>query len=540
MQPTLVDEPTDWALLSEHSGAFLRLKRALTGRASFTLCFLTFSDTSYRDHAAQFFRGRLQADAPVAIDPRVHVGTEALFLRLGAGSAASPAQLVGVEHWPEGLDDFLGRLNHRREALADRCPRPLLFWIPSLTVAMVATRAADLWAWRSGVFDFTLPKDRHVPRLAHGHFDENHASAERLASRVAELRDYLAARPRWQTADVDLAIELGDLLDTSGAARQAEATYQKAEEALRNLDDPRRSAIAWGRIANMLQGRGRLDEALSIRLDKELPVFQAIGDSLKHAIARGQVAEIRATEGHLDEALHIHREEELPAYRRLNEPQLYAHAQGRIADILKLRGDLDEALRIRCEEQLPIYREYENDRQYAITQGHVADIHALRGELDEALRIRRELLPTYERLGDERERAITQVQIAEVLATRGDLDVALDLLEGQLTVFKRLGDDREVAIAESQVADVLAKKGEVAAALDVVSGHPRVFERLGDVRSYAVAQGQIASILGRQGKVAEALRLREKEELPVYEKLGDTAAVSVARAQIAELRSRGG
>ena len=536
MQPETV-EPSDWDLLSKHSGAFSRLKRALTGRASFTLCFLTFSDSAYRDHAAQFFRGSLRAEAPVVVDPDARIGTEELFLRLGAGDATAPAQLVGIEHWPEGLDDLLARLNHRREALAERCARPLLFWVPSLLTATVATRAADLWAWRSGVFDFTLPEEPRLPRLAHGHVDENRVSASVREARIAELRDYLHSRPRWEAVDVDLAIELGDLLDVSGATTQADETYRKAEAALRHLGDPRRTAIAWGRIANMLQTRGRLDEALRVRFDREIPVFEAIGDSRKLAIALGQVAEIRATQGHLDEALRIHREEELPAYRRLNEPQLYANAQGRVADVLKLRGDFDESLRVRYEEQLPVYREYENNRQYAITLGHVADILALRGELDEALRIRREeLLPAYEGLGDHREYAITQVQIADVLATRGDFDAALDLLEKQLPVFKRLGDDRETAIAESQIADILANRGQLAAALNIVRGHPRVFEDLGDVRSRAVAQGQIASILARQGDLAEALRLRETEELPVYERLGDAAAMEVARSRIAELR----
>lgn len=538
MQPEPVEPSSDWRLLSKHSGAFIRLKRTLTGRASFTLCFLTFSDSAYRDHAAQFFRGSLRADAPVVVDPESRTGTEDMFLRLGAGDAARPAQLLGIEHWPEGLDDLLARLNHRREALAERCARPLLFWVPSLLTATVATHAADLWAWRSGVFDFTLPEEHRVPKLAHGHVDENRVSASVRESRVAELRDYLDSRTRWEAVDADLAIELGDLLVVGGEATQAEAAYRKAEAALRNLDDPRRSAMVWGRIASVLQSQGWLDEALRIRFEKEIPVFEAIGDARGLAIAWGLVAEIRTTQGHLDDALRIHREEELPAYRRLNEPQLYASAQGRIADILKLRGDIDESFRIRVEEQLPVYREYENDRQYAITRGHVADVLARRGELDEALRIRREeLLPVYERLGDDREYAITQVQIAEVLATRGDLEAAMDLLKMQIPVFERLGDDREVAIAESQMADILASRGQLAAALNIVRRHPRIFQGLGDVRSCAVAQGQIASLLARQGDVAEALQLRETKELPVYEQLGDWAGAEVARARIEELRS---
>ena len=537
MQPPPVEPSPDWRLLSEHSGVFGRLKRALTGRASFTLCFLTFSDTAYRDHAAQFFCGSLHADAPVAVDPAARISTEDLFLRLGAGDTGNPAQLVGIEHWPEGLDDLLGRLNHRREALAERCPRPLLFWVPALAVAKVATRAADLWAWRLGVFDFALPKEHGAPSLVHGHVNEDRVSVDVREARIEELRTYLAACPSWQVLDVDMAIELGDLLDTSGAATEAEATYRRAEETLRTLDDPRRTAIAWGRIANMLQSRGELDDALAIRREKEIPVFETLGDAIKLVIARDQVAEIRAIQGHVDEALRFYRDEALPEYRRLNEVQLYADTQGRIADILALRGDIDESLRIRYEEQLPVYREYENDRRFAIVRGQIADVYEERGEFDEALRIRRdELLPVYERLGDLREHAITQVQIAHVLSKRGELDTAWRLLEQQIAVFKRLGDESEATIAESQLAEILASRGDLEGALRLIRPHPRIFRALGRVRSAAVAQGQIATILALRGELDEALRLRETEELPVYQLLGETPAVATAQALMNELR----
>ena len=135
-----------WNLLSEHSGAFLRLQRMLEGRRSFTLCFLMYSDSAYRDRVADFLAERLCARVRVTIDPDAAIGTEALFEKLSADRRDRPAQLIGLERWPEGLDDLLARLNYRRGALAERCTRPLLVWIQSQHLRSVATRAADLWA----------------------------------------------------------------------------------------------------------------------------------------------------------------------------------------------------------------------------------------------------------------------------------------------------------------------------------------------------------------------------------------------------------
>ena len=58
----------DWVLRSEHSGTFLRLQRLLAGKRSFTLCFLTYSDSAYRERAAEFLRARLGGPVGVRLD----------------------------------------------------------------------------------------------------------------------------------------------------------------------------------------------------------------------------------------------------------------------------------------------------------------------------------------------------------------------------------------------------------------------------------------------------------------------------------------
>ena len=415
-----------WDLRSEHSGAFLRLRRMLEGRVSFALCFLTYSDSPYRDKVADFLEAKLRACVRVTIDPDATIGTEVLFEKLGADGDSGPAQLIGLERWPEGLDDLLTRLNYRRGALAEQCARPLLVWVLSQHLRSVATRAADLWAWRSGVFDFDLPAgtDRRVQVSLP--VDRGMAAAPRRLERIAELQQYLRGRPEWRPIDVDLALELGDLRRSLGEMAAAEAAYQGAKNALASLDDRRRIAFAEGRIADILQARGDLDEALRIRTEEELPVYERLGDVRSRAVTQGKVADILEARGDLDEALRIRTKEELPVYERLGDVRSRAVTQGQIADILQARGDLDEALRIRTEEELPVYEQLGDVRSRAITQGKVADILQSRGDLDEALRIRtEEQLPVYERLGDVRSRTITQGKVADILQARGELDEAL-------------------------------------------------------------------------------------------------------------------
>ena len=237
-----------WPLRSEHSGTLLRLRKLIENKQSFALCFLAHSDSAYRETVAGFLAELLNARLRVAIDGKVRVGTEDLFGRLSEPTYVGPAQLSGLESWPDGLGDLLTRLNYRREAFAARCQRPLLIWIRRRDLQAVATGAADLWAWRSGVFDFSLPE---VPIRAEPHYvrtDPIAANKPARQQRLANLQRYLRARSSLNTADVDLLVELGDLQVSLGHAEDAEQSYSRALAAVSATDDRRRRAIAQGRM----------------------------------------------------------------------------------------------------------------------------------------------------------------------------------------------------------------------------------------------------------------------------------------------------
>ncbi len=95
------------------------------------------------------------------------------------------------------------------------------------------------------------------------------------------------------------------------------------------------------------------------------------GTRVGAAVASGLIADVLLARGDLDEALRIRREEELPVYERLGDVRAKAVTMGQIADVLQARGDLDEALRIRREEQLPVYERL-GGRDLIIGRGKLA------------------------------------------------------------------------------------------------------------------------------------------------------------------------
>ena len=491
-------EAQSWDFWPAHSGLLARLHRRLTTSSGFRLFVLAFNDPAYRDKVIRNVEQFSVATATLKLgaDFTDFAAFEEALERTCRGRQA--VHLVDFENWRsagDGDGSAFSGFNYHRELIAQRCPVSILLWLLEHDVKRFALEAPDMWAWRSDVMDFAVPRESGDRS---GHAEQRPSIAadrEQRITRIRELDDLLRTDPPNSPGLTGtLLIELGEHHEALGDLDRAADRLTEAAGKFRENDDVRGAAQAEGLLARIWFRRGRLDDALN-RFRRCAADFERIGDTRSRAVAMGDIADILYRRGELDEALRIRREEQLPVYERLGDVRSRAVAMGDIADILEQRGELDEALRIRREEQLPVYERLGDVRSRAVTMGKIADILEQRGELDEALRIRREEeLPVYERLGDVRSRAVTMGQIADILYRRGELDEAL-----------RIRREEELP----------------------------VYERLGDVRSRAVTMGKIGDILEQRGELDEALRIRREEELPVYERLGDVRSRAVASAKVA-------
>jgi hypothetical protein len=133
-----------------------------------------------------------------------------------------------------------------------------------------------------------------------------------------------------------------------------ERTLAVAEEK-RKIDLDRgaetEAAISAGFKADVLQARGDLDEALRIRREEELPVYERLGDVRAKAVTMGKIADVLAARGQLDEAVRIYREDVLPAYARIGEARMMVIDRGYLASYLLHRnegGDREAARSLLC------------------------------------------------------------------------------------------------------------------------------------------------------------------------------------------------
>lgn len=370
--------------------------------------------------------------------------------------------------------DLLPTANFQRDAFPPRVPVPVALWGTLLAQPAIAHTAPDLWHWRVGAFDLSAMADAPraavvealIPRPAEEWQHQDLKDAERRRALLEGLLDEddtpagdtgPAARRRSRLLD-----ELGSLLTDLGEWDAARTQLEEALSISRRLGDERSIAVTQGRIADILQVSGKLDEALRLREGEVLPLYERLGNIRMAAITKGKIADILEARGELDEALRIRENEELPVYERLGDDRSAAVTKGKIADILQARGDLDEALRILEDKVLPVFERLGDVRSAALTKGRIADILRVRGDLDEALRIRQsEELPVYERLGDVRSAAATKGEVADILQARGEVDAALRIRQTEvLPVFERLGDTYGAAVTRWWIATILLRRNQ--------------------------------------------------------------------------------
>ena len=327
------------------------------------------------------------------------------------------------------------------------------------------------------------------------------------------------------------SLRLARACSASGELDAALANFENAALQFKTVGAERDVAIARGGIADIFEARGQLDEALRIRTEETLPVYERLGDVRSKAVTMGKIADIFQARGQLDEALRIHTEETLPVYERLGDVRSKAVTMGKSADIFQARGQLDEALRIRTEEEMPAYERLGDVRSKAITMGKIADIFQARGQLDEALRIRtEEEMPVFVKLGDVREKAVTMGKIAGIFQVRGQLEEALAMHEERLPIVVGMGDKPEEAHTKFSIAQIWLQRG------DHRQGKAQaIADHLVDAFSISVDSGRVdavgaigqllAQVLAMAGAVDEALKVLAKAQA-AFEQLGKSDQVA--------------
>jgi glycosyltransferase involved in cell wall biosynthesis/tetratricopeptide (TPR) repeat protein len=374
--------------------------------------------------------------------------------------------VTGFEHsisFGVGAPSALERLNRAR-ARFRKLSCPVVLVLPKRALDQLARWAPDFWAWSRAVIQtrtVSLPPVTPAAELP-GDVGLLNLTSQQKNRHFEVLYNKLADQERDNTGNEagrsELNRQMAWLLLSLGELKVADIYAQKAWKL--SPVGSRERELALNELAVISEARGDLDGALRIRREEELPLYKKTSNVRGQAITRGRIADILEIRGKHDEALNVH-QELLSVYEELQDVRERAVTMGRIADLHQARGKLDEALRLR-QEVLPVYEELKDRHAQAVTWGRIADVLEEQGKLDEALRIREEeVFPVYEQLGSLREQAMILVKIADVLKSRGDYNEALRIYRDEsLPVFERLDRPHDLVHVRTKIAQAYLGREE--------------------------------------------------------------------------------
>lgn len=248
----------------DHAQDFNRLCLVLSAGPKSQFLFVEYRSQLYRERLIHKLNEAMRAAglraanfdfAPCATFIEAEQGLHAL------AASADAIHLIGGDKWfTEGR---WREFNLRRETIARDLARRLVFWINPEQVPQLVDGAPDVWAWRGGVYDLVEP-DRTVSAPgapAWAPVIDNRSLGER-SRRMAALREQLKA----------------DDIPDAGRAML--------------LDE----------LAGLLFRLGELDEALRIRRDEELPVYEKLGDVRERAVAQAKLGQCLLQKGETAQA----------------------------------------------------------------------------------------------------------------------------------------------------------------------------------------------------------------------------------------------
>ena len=321
------------------------------------------------------------------------------------------------------------------------------------------------------------------------------AAQGRYANATA-IEHYRAVLPLLTPAERGaVLVDLGTVLELTGAWDDAEAAYAQARDLAAQAEDAPASASADVALAEVARKQGRFADAAA-RLDEAEKAFAGLADEA----GLGRVLHLRGTlaaqQGGYDEA-RGHYEASLALRRRLDDRAQAAALLSNLGIIAEYTGDYDAARDLN-EQALALRTEIGERRAIGVSQNNLGMIALLQKDFVDARARFTETTRLALEVGDPWVLAIARNNLANALRGLGDLDGARAGYADSLEAYLQWDDRWATAILFEDLAVTAARLGDRSAALRLLGAAETLREQIGSPRSPSDEAG-LADVLEPDG-----------------------------------------
>ena len=303
---------------SEQREELLALARMLRrARGTFALAFARCNVAPLREQLVAALRDALGPAGVTIHEVELSSETPDLPAALAAASgdgSGDPLFVYGLaQALPSGAPEWAQAQLNERRGLYQKLGRPLLFWLPEYALELVARGAPDFWAWRSGVYEFTLPSSgqeallerevRGVDWPAQWNLDRA-AREARLHLLRGMVEEYTGETEQARRARAETLRKLADVEKTLVGYEAAEPRLREALRIYEELGDRRGVAVTQGALAYLHRLRGEYAEAERLHR-AALETKEELGDRRGVAVTLHNLALLQRDQGRPHEALDL-------------------------------------------------------------------------------------------------------------------------------------------------------------------------------------------------------------------------------------------
>ena len=372
--------------------------------------------------------------------------------------------IVGLEQLlPTGSNEQIiktvSELNWRRSYF-QALGVPIIFWLPSYALALLANQASDFYDWYSDIhhFDSNLEQRKtavfnQTKSLKHPNFNISAQHYKTSIEKEVELKKLRALLDETNTSNDSAYIRsvMADLLYSMGSLDEALKYWKDAKEIVIKMNNKIAEQTILSNISQIYQAQGNYDKALDC-----LTKAQSLGESLNNMNDNGAIS-------------------------------------NNISLIYIARGDYKNALK-ELEKSLKIDAKVDDDIALSTRYINTGGIYYKIREYDKALDYMNRALKLSQDIGNKVGISHSYNGIATIYGDKGYEDLALQYLEKSLEICEETGNKVLLSTVLYNISFIYFDQENFDAALQYLNRSLAISREIGDLGSVEITLSAIDSI----------------------------------------------
>ena len=533
--PTATDKDFLWC----NAAALNKIALFADLSEGFTIAFVQVDLETDRQQAIQALQARpdfphLQWISLHLNDPQLQYLGEAI--RQGLSSLSKTEQktillISGLERSIGSYGDYppvLSNFNIARDTYTQRCPHPIIFFLPSYAITRFARFAPDVWAWKST--EIHLQSD--IPLVSAQPLDlplitPEHRGIPVPQSRLELLDRLLGEHPEPSLTRADVLNQLGNAYQSHAQYDKAKAFHLESLDLYRLFDRPNAEVEVLNNLSDCCYYLGDYPGGIGYA-NTALAVAETQNNTLMLATSLNNLAGLYELQGRYSEA-----EPLLKRSLLIREQQLGADHPDTAESLNNLAGLYES--QGRYSEAEPLYKRSLLIKEEQLGADHpdtatslnnLAGLYQAQGQYSEAEPLYKRSLSIYEeQLGaDHPSTAASLNNLAELYRLQGRYSEAEPLYKRSLLIWEEQfgADHPDTARSLNNLAGLYYLQGRYSEAEPLYKRSLLISEeQLGaDHPSTATSLNNLAGLYQAQGRYSEAEPLYKRSLLISEQQLG--------------------